>query len=90
MGLKIDPSQVPATLAKIEDANQTAQQALARVQQTQEEMLQINWQGGSAATYRQMVNEQHDDCKKIMDDLNNLVEGAKAAANDMTNHSQTL
>ena len=90
MGLKIDPSQVPTRLNQIETANQQAQAALKRVQQTQEEMLQINWQGGSATTYRTMVNEQNDDVNVIIQDLTQAVDIAKSAAADLTNNSEQL
>lgn len=90
MGLKIDPSQLPARLNQIDSANQQAQAALNRVQQTQEEMLQINWQGGSATTYHKLVQEQNDDVNVIMRDLHQAVDIAKSAAADLTNNSEQL
>jgi uncharacterized protein YukE len=90
MGLKIDPSQVPTRLNQIDTANQQAQAALKRVQQTQEEMLQINWQGGSAGHYRALVQQQNDDVDVIIKDLTQAVEIAKSAAADLTNNSEQL
>jgi WXG100 family type VII secretion target len=90
MGLKIDPSQLPQRLNDIENANQQAQAALKRVQQTQEEMLQINWQGGSATQYHALVQEQNDDVTTIINDLSNAISIAQSAAKDMQAGSEQL
>lgn len=83
MGLKIAPSEVARSLQDIENANQQAQAALRRVQQTQEEMLQANWQGRSAGKYSHSTGGQNDEVEAIITNLNNAVSLARGAVNDM-------
>ncbi|OBJ12693.1 hypothetical protein A5624_10625 [Mycobacterium sp. 1482292.6] len=88
MTLKLDPGQAPVKLGQIEDARQNALKALHNIHETQTTMLTSGWQGGSATKYGNLSATQHDDITTIINNLNQIVDTAKAQINAVQNADQ--
>lgn len=88
MTLSVQQSEVPQKLAAIEQARQTAVQALQGIQAIHQGMLQPGsgtWQGGSATNYGNLSATQHDDITQIMANLNHIVDTVEGQLKNVGN-----
>jgi uncharacterized protein YukE len=76
MTLSLTQAEAQTKISQIEDARSRAVATLQKIEDSQQLMLGSNWQGGSATTYGQKSQTQHDDINQIITNLNHIVETA--------------
>lgn len=85
MTVSLSKEDAARLLAKVEDARGVAVNKLTQMRDTQDGMLQQNWQGNSATHYSSTSAQQFEDFTQIITNLNMIVEKGSTHIHRITN-----
>jgi uncharacterized protein YukE len=74
MTVSLTPAEAEAKIHQIQEARGQAVLKLNQISDAQEQMLKVNWHGGSATTYQQTSQGQREEFDDLIKTLDATVE----------------
>lgn len=88
MTVALTPAEAEAKIQQIESARDQAKQKLSQIEDAQTQMLSASWHGGSATSYGNVAQQQHEEFTDLITTLDNIVEKGSEHMRSIANADQ--